>query len=68
MIKDGAKAGAMPAWGNRLHPNEVVLVSSYLATLRGTNASGGKAAEGEVPPPWPTADQAPTEPEPEATQ
>ncbi len=53
VIIDGAKAGAMPAWGNRLHPNEVVLVASYVASLRGTKAIGGKAAEGDVPPPWP---------------
>ena len=66
VIKDGAKAGAMPAWGQRLHPNEVVLVSSYLATLRGTNAPGGKAAEGEVPPPWPTAEDLSAEPDAEA--
>ena len=70
VIIDGAKAGAMPAWGNRLHPNEVVLVSSYLATLRGTNATGGKGAEGDVPAPWPTAEDMPAEPspEPEAAQ
>ena len=68
VIKDGAKAGAMPAWGNRLHPNEVVLVSSYLASLRGTNASGGKAAEGEIPAPWPTEFEAAPESEPEAEQ
>lgn len=70
VIKDGAKAGAMPAWGNRLHPNEVVLVTSYVASLRGTNAAGGKAAEGEVPAPWPTdlsGPEAPTQ-DAEATQ
>lgn len=67
VIKTGAKAGAMPAWENRLHPNEVVLVSSYLATLRGTNAAGGKVAEGEVPAPWPTESAAPTEPDSEAS-
>ena len=64
VVKDGAKAGAMPAWGNRLHPNEVVLVSAYVASLRGTNASGGKKAEGDVPEPWPTD----LEPQPEADQ
>lgn len=71
VIKDGAKAGAMPAWGNRLHPNEVVLVSSYVASLRGTNATGGKAAEGDVPAPWPTnvpASEVTEEAEPEAAQ
>lgn len=62
IIIDGAKAGAMPAWGNRLHPNEVVLVTSYVASLRGTNATGGKAAEGDVPAPWPTAEDLPSEP------
>ncbi|MEM6507581.1 MAG: cbb3-type cytochrome c oxidase N-terminal domain-containing protein [Planctomycetota bacterium] len=68
VIIDGAKAGAMPAWGNRLHPNEVVLVSSYVATLRGTNATGGKVAEGETIDPWPTAEAVGAEPGPEATQ
>jgi cytochrome c oxidase cbb3-type subunit 3 len=58
VIKDGAKAGAMPAWGNRMHPNEVVLVSSYIASLRGTNAAGGKAAEGDAIDPWPTLEEA----------
>lgn len=64
VINDGAKAGAMPAWANRLHPNEVVFVSSYIASLRGTNAAGGKAAEGDVPAPWPTADEALADPKP----
>ena len=71
IIKDGAKAGAMPAWGTRLHPNEVVLVSSYVASLRGTNATSGKAAEGEVPAPWPmdlVPAEVPEEADPEATQ
>jgi len=52
IIRDGAAAGAMPPWGNRLHPNEVVLLSAYVASLRGE--PGGKAPEGEVIPPWPT--------------
>ena len=71
VINHGANAGAMPAWGNRLHPNELVLVSSYIATLRGTNAAGGKPAEGDVPAPWPTdspGNETPAEEEPGATQ
>lgn len=68
VIKDGAKGGAMPAWGNRLHPNELVLVSSYIASLRGTNAAGGKAAEGQVPAPWPTATDTPVSDEPASSQ
>ncbi|GIW99148.1 MAG: cytochrome CBB3 [Pirellulaceae bacterium] len=55
VVQDGANAGAMPAWGNRLHVNEIVLVSAYVASLRGTNVSGGKSAEGNPIPAWPSA-------------
>ncbi|UYV12071.1 MAG: c-type cytochrome [Phycisphaera sp.] len=54
VIDKGANNGAMPAWGKRLHPNELVLLTSYVASLRGTNASG-KGAEGEAIPAWPDA-------------
>lgn len=53
VIKNGAKAGAMPAWGNRLHPNEVVLAASYVASMRGKNLSSSRKAEGKVIDPWP---------------
>jgi cytochrome c oxidase cbb3-type subunit III len=61
VVQDGASAGAMPAWKNRLHPNEVVLVSAYVANLRGKNVAGlGDAVEkrdGKYKPipAWPTA-------------
>lgn len=61
VIISGRGNGKMPAWGNRLHPNEVVLVSSYIATLRGENRLG-KGPEGEVPPPWSAGDQAAEQP------
>ncbi len=61
VINEGAGAGAMPKWSNRLHVNEVVLVSAYVASLRGTNAEGGKAPEGKKIAPWP---EPPAEPEP----
>lgn len=54
VIADGAANGAMPAWGNRLHPNEVILLASYIASLRGTG-EGGKGPEGERIAPWPEA-------------
>lgn len=54
VIRDGAKNGAMPAWGNRLHPNEVVLAAAYVASLRGKNLSGARLAEGDVIAPWPS--------------
>lgn len=53
VVAKGAAANAMPAWSNRLHPNEVVLVSAYIASLRGTNVDGGKAPEGKLIAPWP---------------
>jgi cytochrome c oxidase cbb3-type subunit 3 len=52
VVAQGAANGAMPAWAARLHPNEVVLVAAYVASLRGSG-SGGKQPEGEVIPPWP---------------
>ncbi|EMI58369.1 cbb3-type cytochrome c oxidase N-terminal domain-containing protein [Rhodopirellula sallentina] len=53
VINNGAAAGAMPKWSNRLHPNEIVLVSSYVASMRGQNLEGPRGAEGKTIPPWP---------------
>ncbi|HBE68556.1 MAG TPA: cytochrome C oxidase Cbb3 [Planctomycetaceae bacterium] len=52
VLNKGAGKGAMPAWESRLHPNEIVLVSAYVASLRGQNLPG-KAAEGTAIDPWP---------------
>lgn len=52
VIANGAKAGAMPAWKGRLTDNEITLMASYVASLRGTNVPG-KQAEGDVIPDWP---------------
>jgi cytochrome c oxidase cbb3-type subunit 3 len=60
VIADGAANGAMPAWKTRLHPNEVILVSSYVASLRGQNLPGRRGTEGEQIPPWPAAVTPPT--------
>ncbi|MEM9414396.1 MAG: cbb3-type cytochrome c oxidase N-terminal domain-containing protein [Planctomycetota bacterium] len=51
VIRDGAANGAMPPHETRLHPNEIVLVASYVAAMRG-NGVPGRQAEGEEPPPW----------------
>lgn len=54
VVANGAKNGAMPAWANRLHPNEVVLVSSYVASLRGKNLDSKYGGEkGKAIAPWP---------------
>ena len=55
VIENGAANGSMPAWKNRLHPNEVVMVSAYVANLRGQNLTGPRGTEGPVIPPWPKA-------------
>ncbi|MEO1614679.1 MAG: cbb3-type cytochrome c oxidase N-terminal domain-containing protein [Planctomycetota bacterium] len=55
VIHNGAGNGAMPKWSNRLQPNEIVLVSAYVANLRGTNAEGGRTPEGRSIDPWPAA-------------
>ncbi|MCA8988344.1 MAG: c-type cytochrome [Planctomycetaceae bacterium] len=54
VILEGANNNAMPAWRTRLHINEAVLVSSYVASLRGSNPAGAKPPiTGEKPiPPW----------------
>jgi cytochrome c oxidase cbb3-type subunit III len=54
VVQQGAAAGAMPAWKSRLQLNEQILVSSYVASLRGSTPSSPKGAEGNVIPPWPT--------------
>ena len=54
VVENGAAAGSMPAWRNRLHPNEVILVAAYVASLRGKNKPGQRGAEGEKIAPWPT--------------
>ena len=51
VIAKGRNNGAMPAWENRLRPKEITLLSSYIASLRGTNQPG-REPQGEVIPPW----------------
>lgn len=57
VLNEGAANGAMPAWQNRLHPNEIVLTACYVANMRGKNLPSSRAAEGEVIDPWPAAAQ-----------
>lgn len=55
VIENGAAANSMPAWQNRLDSNQIVLVSAYVANMRGKNLSGPRPPEGNVIPPWPTS-------------
>jgi cytochrome c oxidase cbb3-type subunit 3 len=58
VIANGAANGGMPAWRTRLHRNEIVLASCYVARMRGRNLPG-RAPEGETIPPWPAAPETP---------
>lgn len=62
VIIKGAGNGAMPKWSNRLNENEIVMVSAYVATLRGKNIEGGRPAEGNPIPPWPEPPEESDEP------
>lgn len=51
-IINGSVSAGMPAWSTRLGNNEIVLVSAYVASLRGQNLTSARGSEGEVIPPW----------------
>ncbi len=51
VVLNGRKNGAMPAWKNTLRGPEALIVSSYVANLRGKNESG-KGPEGNAIPAW----------------
>lgn len=53
VMQNGAGGGAMPAWREKLSTNELVLVASYAASLRGTEPANPKAPLGSVIPAWP---------------
>ncbi|XAL99336.1 c-type cytochrome [Phycisphaeraceae bacterium D3-23] len=51
VIRDGAAGGNMPAHEGRMHPSEIVLLASYVASMRGQNRPGNPP-QGDVIPPW----------------
>lgn len=53
VIAQGAANGAMPRWDNVLSPNERVILTSYVASLRGTTPANPKPPEGDPIAPWP---------------
>ena len=52
ILENGAGNGAMPAWKTRLHPNELVLVACYIASIRGSTPAKARAPEGNEIGPW----------------
>lgn len=55
VITKGANNGAMPPWENRLSQNERVLISAYVASLRGTTPAAPRGPEGAVIDAFPVA-------------
>jgi len=54
VVNEGVAGGAMPAWGKRFsHQNDLVLVSVYVASLRGSKPVTSKAPDGSPIPVWP---------------
>lgn len=54
VINEGVAGGAMPAWGNRFsHKNDAILVSIYVASLRGSSPASAKAPDGSPIAAWP---------------
>ena len=53
VIKEGVAGGAMPAWETRI-PNkyDIIMLSAYVAGLRGSNPANAKGPDGGPIPPW----------------
>jgi cytochrome c oxidase cbb3-type subunit 3 len=60
VVANGANNGAMPAWKGALNQNEIILVSAYVASLRGHGDGTGRGPEGDKIEPWPTSTTTPT--------
>jgi cytochrome c oxidase cbb3-type subunit 3 len=54
ILRDGVVERGMPAWGEQLTPTQIVLLSAYVANMRGQNLPG-KAPQGKEIAPWPDA-------------
>jgi cytochrome c oxidase cbb3-type subunit 3 len=54
VLNEGVGAGAMPAWATRFsHKNDIILVSVYVASLRGSKPASPKAPDGSPIAAWP---------------
>ena len=52
VVMKGANGGALPAWGIRLSKIDIVLVSAYVASLRGQHLTGRTAEGDELAATW----------------
>jgi cytochrome c oxidase cbb3-type subunit 3 len=54
VINEGVAGGAMPAWATRIpDKNDIVMVSAYVASLRGTSPANAKGPDGSPISAWP---------------
>ena len=53
VIRNGANNNLMPPWRTQLDDSQIIIMSSYMASLRGKNLKGPRPAEGEKIPDWP---------------
>lgn len=53
VINEGVAGGAMPAWATRIpNPNDIIMVSAYVASLRGSTPAKAKGPDGSPIAPW----------------
>ena len=51
-MRDGIEAKGMPKWGKRFSEPQLVLLSSYVVSLRGTSPASPLKAQGDQIGPW----------------
>lgn len=56
VIHDGVVPKGMPEWGKRFSKQQIILLSSYVASLRGTKPAEAKEPQGMPIPPWPAVE------------
>jgi cytochrome c oxidase cbb3-type subunit 3 len=56
VVRDGIEAKGMPRWGKRFSEAQLVLLSSYVVSLRGTNPASPLKAQGDQVGPWSGSD------------
>jgi cytochrome c oxidase cbb3-type subunit 3 len=53
VINEGVAGGAMPAWATRIgNKNDIIMVSAYVASLRGSKPAKPKGPDGSPIAPW----------------
>ncbi|MEY2716802.1 MAG: Cbb3-type cytochrome c oxidase subunit CcoP [Planctomycetota bacterium] len=52
VVRDGIEAKGMPRWGKRFSEPQLVLLSSYVVSLRGTSPASPLKAQGDQVGPW----------------